>query len=159
MGATERPEDREIRYYATLACQEVRAQPLVSALVTRIFDPDYGVHTAAIESLQNLGAKDIDAALEPARKGLTADVAKARAAAHALGELHDVKSVAALIDVLERDARDAQAAVQLVMAQTSISSQMIDNLNASIHLRSLLTDLFLVDELIKSHQTRRSVAS
>jgi hypothetical protein len=26
---------------------------------------------------------------------------------------------------------------------------LIDNLNASIHLRALLTDLFLVDELLK----------
>lgn len=55
----------------------------------------------------------------------------------------------AFIGVLERDAQDAQAAVQLVMAQPAISSQLVDNLNASIHLRSLLTDLFLVDEILK----------
>jgi hypothetical protein len=36
-----------------------------------------------------------------------------------------------------------------VLAQPAISSQLIDNLNASIHLRALLTDLFLVDELLK----------
>jgi hypothetical protein len=51
--------------------------------------------------------------------------------------------------VLDRDARDALAALQLVQAQSSISSQLIDNLNASIHLRALLTDLFLVDEILK----------
>lgn len=51
-------------------------------------------------------------------------------------------------DVLERDARNAQAAVELVLAQPSISSQLVDNLNASIHLRALLTDLFLIDELL-----------
>jgi hypothetical protein len=28
---------------------------------------------------------------------------------------------------------------------------LIDNLNASIHLRALLTDLFLVDEILKKH--------
>jgi hypothetical protein len=28
---------------------------------------------------------------------------------------------------------------------------LIDNLNASLHLRALLTDLFLIDELIKAH--------
>jgi hypothetical protein len=39
--------------------------------------------------------------------------------------------------------------VQLVMAQPSLSSQMIDNLNASIHVRALLTDLFLIDEILK----------
>ena len=56
----------------------------------------------------------------------------------------------AFLDVLERDARDALAAVQLVLSQASISSQLIDNLNASIHLRALLTDLFLIDEIIKT---------
>ena len=52
--------------------------------------------------------------------------------------------------VLDRDARDSLAAIELVLAQASISSQLIDNLNASIHLRALLTDLFLIDELLKS---------
>jgi hypothetical protein len=28
---------------------------------------------------------------------------------------------------------------------------LIDNLNASIHLRALLTDLFLLDEILKKH--------
>ena len=51
--------------------------------------------------------------------------------------------------VLERDARDALASIQLVQAQATISSQLIDNLNASIHLRALLTDLFLIDEILK----------
>ena len=50
---------------------------------------------------------------------------------------------------LERDARDARAAIQLVLGQRSISSQLVDNLNASIHLRALLTDLFLIDEILK----------
>ena len=53
------------------------------------------------------------------------------------------------IAMLERDASDAQASIQLVLAQPSISSQMIDNLNASIHLRALLTDLFLIDEIVR----------
>jgi hypothetical protein len=51
--------------------------------------------------------------------------------------------------LLERDATDAQAGIRLVLAQPSISSQMIDNLNASIHLRALLTDLFLIDEIVR----------
>ena len=56
---------------------------------------------------------------------------------------------ATFIAVLDRDAKDAQAGVQLVLAQPSISSQMVDNLNASIHLRALLTDLFLIDEIVR----------
>jgi hypothetical protein len=58
----------------------------------------------------------------------------------------------AFIAVIERDARNSQAAIQLVLAQPAISSQMVDNLNASIHLRALLTDLFLVDEIYKSRR-------
>jgi hypothetical protein len=57
----------------------------------------------------------------------------------------------AFIEVLDRDARSALAAMQLVIAQPSISSQLIENLNASIHLRALLTDLFLLDEILGEH--------
>jgi hypothetical protein len=56
----------------------------------------------------------------------------------------------AFVDVLDRDANIALAAIQLVLAQRAISSQLIDNLNALIHLRSLITDLFLIDEILKS---------
>jgi hypothetical protein len=55
----------------------------------------------------------------------------------------------AFLAVLDRDARDSLAAIELVLAQPAISSQLIDNLNASIHLRALLTDLFLVGEILK----------
>lgn len=60
----------------------------------------------------------------------------------------------AFIAVVDHDARAAQAAVQLVLAQASISSQLVDNLNASIHVRALLTDLFLIDEILKTASTR-----
>ena len=56
----------------------------------------------------------------------------------------------AFIAMLNRDAGDARAAVGLVLAQPSISSQLVDNLNASIHLRALLTDLFLIDEIVRA---------
>ena len=55
----------------------------------------------------------------------------------------------AFLAVLEKDAHDSLATIQLVLAQPTISSQLIDNLNASIHLRALLTDLFLIDEILK----------
>ena len=53
------------------------------------------------------------------------------------------------IDVLEADARRTRAALRLVLAQRALSSQLIDNLNASIHIRALLTDIFLIDETLK----------
>ena len=56
----------------------------------------------------------------------------------------------AFFAVLDRDARDSLAAIELVLAQPAISSQLIDNLNASIHLRALLTDLFLAGEILRT---------
>jgi hypothetical protein len=55
----------------------------------------------------------------------------------------------AFVAVLQHDAHNAVAAVRLVLAQPSIGSQMVDNLNASSHVRAVLTDLFLLDEAIK----------
>ena len=68
-------------------------------------------------------------------------------------ELQPTAPYDAFIAVIEHDARNSQAALQLVLAQPAISSQMVDNLNASIHLRALLTDLFLLDEVLKSHRS------
>jgi len=61
----------------------------------------------------------------------------------------------AFIAVLHRDAQDSLAALELVLVQPAISSQLIDNLNASIHLRALLTDLFLIDEILKTQSKAR----
>jgi hypothetical protein len=61
--------------------------------------------------------------------------------------------------VLGRDADDSLAAIELVLAQPAISSQLIDNLNASIHLRALLTDLFLVSEIVETQRGPRSQAA
>lgn len=54
----------------------------------------------------------------------------------------------ALLSVLRDDAKKAKAAINFVLAQRAIGSQMIDNLNASIHVRALLTDVFLIDETL-----------
>jgi hypothetical protein len=63
---------------------------------------------------------------------------------------------AAFLAALDRDAATALAAVSLVLSREDIGSQLVDNLNASIHLRALLTDLFLVDELLKNRPVRES---
>jgi len=54
------------------------------------------------------------------------------------------------LKTLEADAATTQSALRLVLGQQGISSQTIDNINASIHVRALLTDVFIVDEIIKS---------
>ena len=64
----------------------------------------------------------------------------------------------AFLAVLDRDARDAVSAIELVLAQPTISSQLIDNLNASIHLRAALTDLFLLSDIARI-ATRSPAAS
>ena len=56
--------------------------------------------------------------------------------------------------MLARDAEDSVAAIDMVLAQASISSQLIDNLNASIHVRALLTDIFLLAEILETRQAR-----
>jgi len=54
------------------------------------------------------------------------------------------------INILSHDANKSHFAVKLVLSSQTITSQLIDNLNASIHLRALLTDMFLVDEYINN---------
>lgn len=55
------------------------------------------------------------------------------------------------IELLEQDASKALTAMELVLGQPRISSQLIDNLNASLHVRTLLTDVFLLDEILQIH--------
>jgi hypothetical protein len=82
---------------------------------------------------------------EAALTGLTDVFREIAAAAHA----DRAAAYADFLDVLDRDAHAAQAALRLVIAQSAISSMLVDNLNASIHIRALLTDVFLIDEALK----------
>jgi hypothetical protein len=53
------------------------------------------------------------------------------------------------LEVVKADAVRARAAFRFVLAQRAIGSQVVDNLNATTHVRTLLTDLFLLDEAAK----------
>jgi len=53
------------------------------------------------------------------------------------------------LKTLEADAATTQAALRLALARPGISSQVIDNINASIHVRALLTDVFVIDEILR----------
>ena len=53
------------------------------------------------------------------------------------------------LGAVDEDARKSLSLIRLVMAQRDISSMLIDNVNGSIHLRALLTDLFVVAEAFK----------
>ncbi|SPE19009.1 conserved hypothetical protein [Candidatus Sulfotelmatomonas gaucii] len=74
-------------------------------------------------------------------------------------QLAPAEKYQAFFAVLKRDAENAVAAVDLVLAQATIGSQLIDNLNASIHLRALLADLFLVTEILEVRQTKAVAAA
>jgi hypothetical protein len=76
-------------------------------------------------------------------------LAEAYAKAVRQENLQPAERYLAFLAVVEKDALDSLATIHLVLAQPTISSQLIDNLNASIHLRALLTDLFVIDEILK----------
>ncbi|MGA8614866.1 MAG: hypothetical protein WB760_24975 [Xanthobacteraceae bacterium] len=63
------------------------------------------------------------------------------------------QATADMIAVLKRDVAKARAVIRFVLAQRVIGSQIIDNLNASIHIRALLTDIFLLDEAFEKSDT------
>ncbi len=91
------------------------------------------------------GGPNIREFLENADAGLDGLAAAARLAA---GGTDAADGYGDFLEVLDADSAKARAALRLVLAQPTIGSQLIDNLNASIHLRALLTDLFLIDETL-----------
>lgn len=60
------------------------------------------------------------------------------------GEKADAYKV--FLDTVEEDARKAQGVIRMVLACSDISSQLVDNMNTNVHLRALLTDLFVIDD-------------
>ena len=114
---------------------------------------------------QGLGGNEGSASSEQVRDYLqrAADAISGLADAYAAAVKRESSNRAgrysAFLGVLERDAQDSLAAIDVVLAQPTISSQLIDNLNASIHLRALLTDLFLIDEILKPQPTREKPAT
>ena len=74
----------------------------------------------------------------------------ASADAAALGAAGEGRmEVGEFFGVVKQDAARARSAFRFVLAQASIGSQIVDNLNATTHVRTLLTDLFLLDEALK----------
>ncbi|HJU44417.1 MAG TPA: hypothetical protein VJ691_16440 [Vicinamibacterales bacterium] len=75
-----------------------------------------------------------------------------REAAKAL-EVWPTEAFEGLLKTLEADATFTQSALRMALGQPGISSQLIDNINASIHVRALLTDVFVIDELLRGAKT------
>jgi len=64
--------------------------------------------------------------------------------------LSPLTGVRDFMDTVEHDVRAARGAIGLVLSRARISSLLVDNLNASVHLRALLTDLFLIEQAGKA---------
>ncbi|MGI9250878.1 MAG: hypothetical protein ACR2PR_06735 [Pseudohongiellaceae bacterium] len=67
------------------------------------------------------------------------------------------KSDNAFEQVIAEDCRKAGAAMAFILAQDGIGSEIVDNLNASIHLRAVLTDLFLYSEALEPLGTEQNM--
>jgi len=95
--------------------------------------------------------REVRTHLQNAREALSglADSCRQAMTAH---QLEPTSPHDAFCSMLDRDVRDSLAAIELVLAQPALSSQLIDNLNASSHLRALLTDLFLVGEILRTRE-------
>ena len=109
----------------------------------------YAAQGRTTDRAQGGASSEVRKQLESMQKALAglADVARKCAAERDPGL---VESSDAFFEAVGSDADVARAAVSLVLARADISSQLIDNLNASIHVRALLTDLFIIDEALKN---------
>lgn len=74
-------------------------------------------------------------------------VAQERAAALA----SDADQWNAYLEILKTDAATAQILINFALMQPVLGSELIDNLNATSHIRALLTDVFLLDSALDAH--------
>jgi hypothetical protein len=65
----------------------------------------------------------------------------------------------AFMTAVRDDARKAGGAIAFTLNCRTIGSQLIDNFNASIHVRALLTDLFLADQALRQGEPAAEQAS
>lgn len=100
----------------------------------------------AAQGRQEEGGTDLRPTLERMHAALTNMQGSIRAAVAGLPALSGAED---FLDAVERDVRTARGAIGLVLSRERIASLLVDNLNASVHLRALLTDLFLLDQAVK----------
>ena len=77
------------------------------------------------------------------------DLGKVCVAAAKAKDGDKISQYQAFLDALTEDASKAQGVIRLVLARPDISSQLVDNMNTNVHLRALLTDLFVIDDALK----------
>ena len=90
-------------------------------------------------------------------------------AATALEDLHQlaqdrsaaVKSIevgdwAEFLAIVKADSARAHILVNFALAQPNLSSELVDNLNATNHIRTILTDVSLLDSAFEAHEQSSS---
>lgn len=77
------------------------------------------------------------------------DLGERLGAAIAADSAEAAQAASAFVEAVVEDARKARGAIALVLSRSAIGSLLVDNLNASIHLRALLTDLFLAEQALR----------
>lgn len=58
---------------------------------------------------------------------------------------------AGFLEILKTDAAKARTLFAFALSQPILGSELIDNLNATNHIRTLLTDIFLLDSAFDAH--------
>ena len=67
------------------------------------------------------------------------------------------KSADPFQQIIAEDCRKAAAVIAFILSQEGIGSEIVDNLNASIHLRTVLTDLFIYSEALEPLGTEENL--
>lgn len=112
--------ERDVRFYATVCCAELRPRSAVFALAERLFDQDYGVRACAIEALAGYPVHDLGHALVRTRRAVhSSDPEVVAAATAAIVELGDIEAIADLIGVIERADRAGEHARRALVALTA----------------------------------------
>lgn len=107
----------------------------------------YEFMLAYAASGRNEQGEDAHTGIRAALQNIDAGLGVINIAATELGEA--VGGGAEFFSQLREDAQRARAVLRFCLAQYPVTAQLVDNLNASIHLRTLLTDLFLLDEALR----------
>tara|TARA_B100000315_G_C14578133_1_gene588997 strand:+ start:2090 stop:2488 length:399 start_codon:yes stop_codon:yes gene_type:complete len=59
---------------------------------------------------------------------------------------------AEFLEIVKADSVRARTLINFALAQPNLSSELVDNLNATNHIRTLLTDIFLLDSGFEAHE-------
>ncbi len=119
VAAKLRDESRDIRYYAALCALELRPVEALPALVERLFDVDHSTRAIAMEALAGYPIRELEGALDFARRAVHSDEANhVKAAADALARLADVGAIPDLLDALARGDSGSDAVRRALVSLT-----------------------------------------